>query len=108
MDRYSLTGPRPREIRIFLFHTNRARMNECGCTSFTGFVWTEGQFVLNCEIYGFKNIRIRVEGALVNVLRKVSKTKCCYIAEVHCQTIVSRVRGKKKTNKKNIKTKIKY
>ena len=82
-----------------------------GFTSFTGFVWTEGQFVLNCEICGFKNIRIRVEGALVNVLRKVSKTKYCYIAEVHGQTIVSRgsrVRGKKKAKKKNIQTKIKY
>ena len=82
-----------------------------GFTSFTGFVWTEGQFVLNCEICGFKNIRIRVEGALVNVLRKESKTKYCYIAEVHGQTIVSRgsrVRGKKKAKKKNIQTKIKY
>ena len=28
MDRYSLTGSRPRAIRIFLFYTNRARMNE--------------------------------------------------------------------------------
>lgn len=75
-----------------------------GFTSFTGFVWTEGQFVLNCEICGFKNIRIRVEGALVNVLRKVSKTKYCYIAEVHCQTIVSRgsrVRGKKNKQEKH-------
>lgn len=81
-----------------------------GFKPFTGFVWTEGQFFLNCEICGFKNIRIRVKGALVNDLRKVSKTKYCYIAEVHCQTIVSRgstVRGKK-TNKKNIQTKIKY
>lgn len=49
------------------------------------------------------SVGIRVEGALVNVLRKVSKTKCCYIAEVHCQTIVSRgsrVRGKKNKQEK--------
>lgn len=79
-------------------------------SGFTCFVWTEGQFVLNCKNMRFQKYPNSFKGrALVNVLRKVSKTKYCYIAEVHCQTIVSResrVRGEK-TNKKNIQNKTK-